>query len=114
MSENFLVLSTIDDAKAAEQIAEKLVELQLAACINIIPNLTSIYKWEGHLESANEQLLLIKTAGDRLEKLMEMLVALHPYELPEIIAVPLKVGYPPYLEWLYSGTRTIPNETASE
>ena len=71
MSETFLVLSTIDDDKAAEQIAEKLVELQLAACVNIIPNLTSIYKWEGHLERANEQLLLIKTAGDRLEKLME-------------------------------------------
>lgn len=114
MSENFLVLSTIDDDKAAERIAQNLVELQLAACVNIIPNLTSIYKWEGHLKRANEQLLLIKTTQDRLQKLMETLAALHPYEVPEIIAFPFKMGHPPYLEWLYSGTRAIPGEIASE
>lgn len=105
MLKNYLVLSTIDDAEAAEEIARKLVDERLAACVNIIPEITSIYKWKGNLERSVERLLLVKTAEDQVSELTTRLIELHPYDVPEVIAFPIDQGHPPYLEWLVTETR---------
>lgn len=105
MSKSYLVLSTIDSNEGAERIAQHLVEEQLAACLNIIPNITSVYKWKEALESVTEYLMIIKTAEDRLPQLINRIKQLHPYEVPEVIAVAIEHGYPPYLEWIISETR---------
>ncbi|MDA2923567.1 divalent-cation tolerance protein CutA [Acidobacteria bacterium AH-259-G07] len=101
----YLVISTIDNHEAAERIAHQLVEERLAACVNIISNLTSIYKWKGTLERATEHLMVIKTAEDRLQRLTNRIAELHPYDVPEVIAFSIDSGYAPYLEWVISETR---------
>ena len=95
-----LVLSTVGRAEDAERIARELVERRLAACVNVVPGVTSVYRWKGKVEREEERLLLIKTTGERLPALRETLVALHPYELPEAIAVGIEGGHQPYLDWL--------------
>ena len=105
MSKSYLVLSTIDSSEGAERIAQHLVEEQLAACVNIIPKITSVYKWKGALERATEYLMILKTSEDRLPQLIHRIKELHPYEVPEVIAFAIKHGYPPYLEWIVSQTR---------
>lgn len=104
MSEHSLVLSTIDSREAAEQIAHHIVEERLAACVNIISDITSVYRWKGALERASESLMVIKTTRERLPQLIERIKELHTYELPEVIALPIEDGYPPYLEWIVSET----------
>lgn len=104
MSEHSLVLSAIDSREAAEQIAHHVVEERLAACVSIISDITSVYKWEGALERASESLMVIKTTRERLPQLIERIKELHTYELPEVIALPIEDGYPPYLEWIVSET----------
>ena len=104
MSEHYLVLSTIDSKEAAEQIAHHLVEERLAACVNIISNITSVYKWKGVLEHDVEHLMLIKSTRELLPQLTDRIKQLHSYELPEVIALPIQDGYPPYLEWIVSET----------
>ena len=84
-----IVLSTIDDVQKAQELATTLVDRKLAACVNIIPSVWSVYHWQGTVEKAVENLLIFKTSNDRLEELMEGLRELHPYDLPEIIALPL-------------------------
>ena len=101
MAENQLVtLCTVPDREAGERIAATLVEERLAACVNLIPGLTSIYRWQGKVEKAAECLLVIKTTSSRFEQLRERIKALHPYEVPEIIAVPITVGDSAYLNWI--------------
>lgn len=95
-----LILCTCPSHEVAEQLATSLVEQRLAACINIVPGLTSIYHWEGKLEKGTEELLLIKTTQDRYLALQNAIQQQHPYELPEIIAVTLEDGSPDYLRWL--------------
>jgi periplasmic divalent cation tolerance protein len=95
-----IVLTTCPDAACAERIAKALVEEGLAACVNILPPMRSIYKWKGKIETANEQLLVIKSTLARFPAIRDRLRALHPYELPEIIAVPIADGLPEYLAWL--------------
>jgi periplasmic divalent cation tolerance protein len=95
-----LVLSTCADGAAALRIAEALVDEELAACVNVIPAVQSVYKWHGKLESAAEHQLLIKTTAARYPRLQARLRELHPYELPEIVAVPIVDGLPDYLSWL--------------
>jgi periplasmic divalent cation tolerance protein len=95
-----LVLSTCADGEAARRIAEALVGEDLAACVNVIPAVQSIYKWRGKVESATEHQLLIKTTTMRYPRLQTRLRELHPYELPEIVAVPIVDGLPDYLSWL--------------
>jgi periplasmic divalent cation tolerance protein len=100
MSDYLLVYCTCPDTVVAEGIAETLVAERLAACVNIVPGLTSVYRWQGAVERAAEGLLLIKTTTGRYPVLEERLRALHPYELPEIVAVSLVRGLPAYLDWL--------------
>ena len=101
MSENvFLALSTFPDAETARRIAKQLVEEKLAACANIFPAIESIYRWKGKVESGQEMIAFFKTSQDRHVAFMEKLRALHPYELPEIIFVPIAAGLPEYLRWV--------------
>ena len=88
----------------AESIASSLVEARLAACVNIVPGLTSIYRWQGKVEREAECLLIIKTHSEHFDALRNRLVALHPYELPEIIAVQAADGLPAYLDWVRAET----------
>jgi periplasmic divalent cation tolerance protein len=100
VSDHLVVLSTVGRAEDAERIGRALVEGGLAACVNVLPAVTSIYRWKGKLEQEEERLLVIKTRADRFEALREALVALHPYEVPEVLALPVAAGHAPYLEWL--------------
>ena len=100
MSEHLVVFSTVGRAEDAERIARALVERRLAACVNVVPGLVSVYRWKGKLEKDDERLLVIKTRRDRFAALREALASLHPYELPEILALPVESGSPAYLEWL--------------
>lgn len=100
MTERLLAFSTVATAADAERIASVLVERGLAACVNVVPGLVSIYRWKGAVERELEVLLVIKTRAERFEALREALVSLHPYEVPELIAVPVAAGHPPYLAWL--------------
>lgn len=95
-----IVLTTCPDGACAERIARALVAEGLAACVNILPAVRSIYKWKGKIEDAGEQLLAIKSAAASFPAIRDRLRALHPYELPEIIAVPIVDGLPEYLAWL--------------
>ena len=100
-----LSLCTCPDDASARAIAEALVAERLAACVSRAPGLQSTYRWEGRIEHGEEVLLLIKTAADRLETLTRRLQALHPYELPEILAVETAGGLAPYLAWVAAQTR---------
>ncbi len=101
----FLILSTCPDADTAQRLARTLVEERLAACVNILPGLVSTYRWQGQVEQAAEVQLLAKTTTDRRETLMARLAELHPYELPEILAVETAAGLPAYLDWVAAETR---------
>ena len=95
-----LILCTCPNRETAEEIATALVTQGLAACVNLSPPTTSIYKWEGKIETAEEILLLIKTSRQRYTELEQAILTLHPYELPEIIAVPVELGLSGYLNWV--------------
>lgn len=88
------------DAASARRIAEALVGERLAACVNQLPGVRSTYRWQEAVHTDNEELLLIKTTGDRLAALELRLLELHPYEVPELIAVPVERGHQPYLDWV--------------
>jgi periplasmic divalent cation tolerance protein len=100
VSERLLVLTTVARAEDAERIAEELVGRRLAACVNVLPGVRSIYRWKGAVERDEERLLVVKTRADRFEALRETLLALHPYEVPEVVAVSIEAGSEPYLRWL--------------
>jgi len=100
MSGRLVVLSTVETAADAERLARVLVEERLAACVNILPGVSSVFRWKGHVELASERLLVIKTRAERFDALCSVLVSQHPYELPEVVALPLADGYVPYLDWL--------------
>lgn len=95
-----LVLTTVPDAATAERLARLLVEARLAACVNIVPGLRSVYRWQGAVEVAEELQLVIKTSEPRYRALEEALRSHHPYELPEIVALPVAQGARNYLRWI--------------
>ena len=101
----FVILSTFPKRKDAERVAEGLIERRLAACCNLIPALTSFFRWKGKKERSREFLLLIKTEGDRLEGIRNFLRTHHPYELPELIGVPIAAGDSRYLSWITEESR---------
>jgi len=101
-----LVITNCPDQACAETLATPLVELRLAACVNVLAPCRSVYRWQGAVESAAEVPLLIKTSGERYAALEAEIRARHPYELPEIIALPVDRGLPAYLQWLADETRS--------
>jgi periplasmic divalent cation tolerance protein len=105
VSERVVVLSCVGSAEDAARIARALVERRLAACVNVVPGVRSFYRWKGAVEEDEERLLVIKTRRDRFEPLREALLALHPYELPEAILLPIEAGHDPYLAWLDESVR---------
>lgn len=98
--EVLLVLTHLPDREAARKLASTLIEVRVAACVNILGAGTSVYHWQGKVETAEEIPLLIKTTVARYAALEAVIRRLHPYELPEIIAVPLTQGLPGYLQWV--------------
>jgi periplasmic divalent cation tolerance protein len=95
-----IILCTCPDQKTAEQIASELIKHQLAACVNIVPGITSVYRWQANIETAQEHLLLIKSQAEQYQAIETQIKQIHPYELPEIIAVPIDRGLPEYLQWI--------------
>jgi periplasmic divalent cation tolerance protein len=106
MSEVLLVITNLPDRASAERVAEALVIQRVAACVNVLAECASIYRWEGKLEHASEVPLLIKSTRAAYPKLEDALRKLHPYELPEIIALPVDTGLPEYLNWVVQETQT--------
>jgi periplasmic divalent cation tolerance protein len=106
-----LVLTNLPDVASAQALAAHLVERRLAACVNILAPCRSVYRWQGRIEDAEEVPLLIKTTVERYMDLEAAIRTHHPYELPEIIAVPLSRGLPEYLGWVAAETQP-PTPTA--
>ncbi|WP_374325504.1 divalent-cation tolerance protein CutA [Azonexus sp.] len=98
--DNLLILTNCPDDAVANAIALAVVEEGLAACVNLLPRVQSIYRWQGAVESASEVPLLIKASAANYPALEQRIAELHPYELPEIIALPITRGLPAYLNWL--------------
>ncbi|MFC3651779.1 divalent-cation tolerance protein CutA [Dyella humi] len=104
MSDDVLLCyCTCPDAASAQRLAEALVDESLAACVNRVPGVHSTYRWKGKITTDNEELLLIKTTAKRFDAMKTRVLALHPYELPELIAVPVEHGYAAYLDWVRAG-----------
>lgn len=99
-----LCYCTCPDAASAQTLAEALVGERLAACVNRLPGAISTYRWQGRVATDTEELLLIKTVASRLEALKTRLLELHPYDLPELIAVPVEHGHEAYLDWVRAQT----------
>lgn len=97
-----VILCTCPDFESAEKLANIIISEKSAACVNILPGLTSIYPWQGKIETAKEHLLLIKTRADHFHEVERNIRSNHPYELPEIIAVPVEQGQSEYLQWIDS------------
>lgn len=102
--ETILVFSNLPDQASAAKLAAVLIEQRLAACVNVQAPCTSVYRWQGKVETATEVPIFIKTTRERYPALEAAIRAHHPYELPEIIAVPLVAGLPAYLEWVHTET----------
>ena len=99
-----IVLCTVPDQDTAEEIANILIADKLAACVNILQGMTSVYRWEDRIEQSEELLLVIKTGSASYRSLQAKIIDLHPYELPEVIAVPVQEGLPAYLDWVIQST----------
>ncbi len=100
MTDARIVLTTTGSQEEAQKIAHELVERRLAACVNIVPRIESVYRWQGKVESADEWLLVIKTQASAFERVRDALKELHSYELPECIMVEITEGDKAYLDWL--------------
>jgi periplasmic divalent cation tolerance protein len=99
------VLTNLPDSESAFNLARALVQLRLAACANVLPAVTSVYRWQGREEQATEHPVLIKTTDARYAELEQAVRERHPYDVPEIIAWPITAGLPAYLDWVESETR---------
>ncbi len=99
-----LVVTNLPDRAAAERLADILVERKLAACVNILAPCRSVYRWKDAIQRDEEHPMLIKTTAERYPLLEQAIRAEHPYELPEVIAVPLEGGLPEYLQWVAAET----------
>lgn len=104
--EALLVLSNLPDRASAEKLAARLIEQRLAACVNLLAACTSVYRWQDGIQRDEEQPVLIKTTRDRYAEVEAAIRSAHPYELPEIIAVPIVAGLTAYLQWVEAETRS--------
>jgi periplasmic divalent cation tolerance protein len=100
MTDKLLVLTTTGSESEAHNIAQTLVQRRLAACVNVVPRIQSIYRWDAKVEQAEEYLLLIKTVKAREDQVRAAIRELHAYDLPECIAIPIESGSTDYLKWL--------------
>lgn len=98
-----VVLTTIASEEGAVRLARELLELRLVACVNVVPGVRSLYRFKGVVEDEREQLLVMKTAAERYEELAGAIARLHPYEVPEILALPVVSGSKSYLDWISEG-----------
>jgi periplasmic divalent cation tolerance protein len=105
VTEILIVLTHCPDAQSAERISRALIEARHAACVNLPAPAVSIYRWRGKIEEAREHPLVIKCTRERFADVQSTIRALHPYELPEIVAVPVAAGYAPYLRWIADETQ---------
>ena len=106
MADRLLVITTLPDSAAGEELAKRLIEGGIAACVNISAPVASIYRWDGKIESGREVMLTIKTTAARYADLERAILADHPYELPEVIAVPITAGSDEYLAWIDACTKS--------
>ncbi len=102
----WLAMTNLPDLTSAQTIARALVEAKLAACVNILPAVQSVYRWQGEVGEATEVTLLIKTTQRQYPRLQQAIVAAHPYDVPEVIGWPLAAGHPPYLHWVAAETQS--------
>jgi periplasmic divalent cation tolerance protein len=100
MTDKIVVLSTCESPEEAAKVARQLVESRLAACVNIVPSVRSVYRWQGKIEDAAECLLVIKSRRDLFARLREAIAGMHSYEVPEVLALPVVDGSESYLAWL--------------
>ncbi len=100
MTDKRIVLTTAGSEEEAQKIAHHLVESRIAACVNIVPGISSVYRWQGKVEEAREWLLLIKTTAAAFEKIREAITELHSYELPECVCLTIEDGSANYLQWI--------------
>ena len=103
-----LVLTNLPDRASAERLADNLIEKKVAACVNILAACCSVYRWKEAIQREEEHPVLIKTTAERYPALEQAIRAHHPYELPEIVAVPIERGLPAYLDWIVAETREAP------
>ena len=100
MTDKIVVLTTAGSLEEARAVARTLVERHLAACVNVVPQVESIYRWKGEVETATEHLLIIKTTAEAFPRLRDALAEIHSYEVPECIAFAVSDGSEPYLSWI--------------
>lgn len=105
MENVLMVVTNVPDAACADKIARAVVAARLAACVNILPGVKSVYRWQGAIEEATEITLVMKTAASRYAELQECIQLHHPYEVPEIIALAVTAGSEPYLTWVIEETK---------
>jgi periplasmic divalent cation tolerance protein len=105
-SQPILALTNVPDMETARAVGRQLVERRLAACVNCLPQVNSIYRWQNVVEEASEITLLIKTTRERYPEMEAMIKEMHPYELPEILALAINEGLPAYLKWIEQETQT--------
>lgn len=105
MTDKRLVITTCGSLEEARSIAHALVERHLAACVNVVPQIESVYRWQGEIETATEWLLVIKTTVEAFDRVRESLSALHSYELPECIEISIEDGSQAYLDWIGESVR---------
>jgi periplasmic divalent cation tolerance protein len=105
MPKAYFVYITTSGVEEAERIGSVLVEERLAACVNILPGMKSIYWWEGAMQTSQEAVLIAKTNDERLQALIDKASAIHSYDCPAIVALPIERGYDPYLVWIHNSVR---------
>jgi periplasmic divalent cation tolerance protein len=104
-NEAIVVFITAANSEEAARLADMLLERRLAGCVQILPEMESVYRWQGKIERQKEVLLIAKTTKSRFDELESKVRVIHSYETPEIVALPLAAGSPPYLEWLNSSVK---------
>ena len=109
MSENkfIIIITTVNTDSAAKKIAQSLIEEKLAACVNIIPSVTSVFRWKGKVSAEPELILIAKSEEKLFNEIKDKILSLHPYELPEIITVPITNGSKEYLKWIETNLKNV-------